>query len=143
MLETRISPMTMSDHPLALLLWQNTPGIGLSSADGPEAMQKYLLRNPGLSQCAWVNDTLAGTVLAGHDGRRGYLHHLCVHGGYRHLGIGRLLVSRALAALAVQGMDKAHAFLFEDNEDGRKFWNRIGWDRRTDICVVSRLIPGE
>jgi len=37
-------------------------------------------------------------------------------------------------------MDKAHAFLFEDNEDGRKFWNRIGWDRRTDIGVVSRII---
>jgi len=66
-----ISPMSINDHAAAMALWQDTPGIGLSAADGAEAMQSYLKRNPGLSQCAWANKLLIGTVLAGHDGRRG------------------------------------------------------------------------
>ena len=138
----RIAPMTMNDYPAAFSLWQDTPGIGLSAADGPERMRGYLQRNPGLSQCAWEGGTLAGTILAGHDGRRGYLHHLCVHEGHRHRGIGRLLVQGALDALAEAGLDKAHAFLFTDNEDGRKFWERVGWTWRTDIGVVSRMTAG-
>ena len=117
----RIAPMTVNDYPAALALWQGTPGIGLSAADRPERMRGYLQRNPGLSQCAWAGDALAGTVLAGHDGRRGYLHHLCVHEVYRRRGIGRSLIESALDALAEAGLDKAHAFLFTDNEDGRKF----------------------
>jgi putative acetyltransferase len=132
--------MAMTDHPEAMDLWRNTPGIGLSAADGPEAVRAYMLRNPGLSLCARSGEALVGTVLAGHDGRRGYLHHLCVHEGYRNLGIGRLLVSRALDALAAEGMDKVHAFLFTDNAPGRKFWESTGWSWRTDIGVVSRTI---
>ncbi len=140
MTRIRISPMTMTDHPEAMDLWRRTPGIGLSAADGPEAMRAYLLRNPGLSQCARNGEALVGTVLAGHDGRRGYLHHLCVDEGFRGRGVGRQLVSSALDALAAEGMDKVHAFLFADNGEGRKFWESVGWSWRTDIGVVSRTI---
>ena len=135
--ETRIRPMTMDDYPSAMALWKTTPGIGLSAADEAETMRAYLLRNPGMSQCALAGASLIGTVLAGHDGRRGYLHHLCVDENFRGQGLGRRLVIRALEALRAQGLEKAHAFLFSDNETGRKFWERIGWTWRTDIGVVS------
>jgi len=135
--DIRIRPMTMDDYPAAMALWKNTPGIGLSAADGAETMRLYLDRNPDMSQCAWAGNNLIGTVLAGHDGRRGYLHHLCVHGDFRGRGVGRSLVARALETLRAQGLNKAHAFLFSDNEDGRKFWEKIGWTWRTDIGVVS------
>ncbi len=135
--ETRIHPMTMNDYPAALALWTTTPGIGLSAADEAETMRAYLLRNPGMSQCAWAGETLIGTVLAGHDGRRGYLHHLCVRDDFRGRGTGRMLIIRALEGLRAHGLEKAHAFLFSDNETGREFWKRIGWTWRTDIGVVS------
>lgn len=138
--QIRISPMSISDHAAAMTLWQNTPGIGLSAADEAQAMQSYLQRNPDLSQCAWADELLVGTVLAGHDGRRGYLHHLCVHDDFRHRGVGRQMITRALEGLAALGLEKAHAFLFTDNETGRRFWDRIGWTWRTDIGVVSVTI---
>ncbi len=137
---TLISPMTIGDHPAAMALWRNTPGIGLSAADATDSMRAYLLRNEGMSQCAWAGTTLVGTVLAGHDGRRGYLHHLCVQDDFRRRGLGRQLITRALEALQAHGLEKAHAFLFTDNETGRKFWERIGWTWRTDIGVVSTTI---
>ena len=66
-----------------------------------------------------------------------------MHEGFRKLGIGRLLVSSALDALAAEGLDKVHAFLFADNGTGRKFWESAGWVWRTDIGVVSRTIGEE
>lgn len=137
MQEIRISPMSATDHAAAMALWRNCTGIGLSAADEAEAMQTYLQRNPGLSQCAWAGGFLVGTVLAGHDGRRGYLHHLCVRDDFRHQGIGRRLIASALEGLGALGLEKAHAFLFTDNEAGRRFWEGVGWTWRTDIGVVS------
>lgn len=135
-----IRPMTMNAYPAALKLWRLTPGIGLSDADSPDAIAMYLQRNPGLSQCAWFGDTLVGTVLAGHDGRRGFLHHLCVHQDHWRQGIGSALVSCALDNLAKEGLEKAHVFLFADNVEARKFWERQNWSWRLDIGVMSRSL---
>lgn len=135
-----IRPMRIHDHDQAMSLWTISPGIGLSAADSRDKIHAYLERNPGLSHCAWNENILAGTVLAGHDGRRGYLHHLCVHPDYRRQGLGRKLVHRALLGLETLGIDKAHIFLFTDNENARAFWTQIGWTWRCDIGVVSRVI---
>jgi putative acetyltransferase len=128
MTDIRIIPMSMDDYPEAMDMWRGTEGIGL-----------YLLRNPGLSHCARSGNELVGTVLAGHDGRRGYLQHLCVREDFRKLGIGRRLVDTALEALAAIGLDKAHAFIFSDNEQGKRFWTGIGWVWRTDLGIVSSM----
>ena len=135
-------PMEPADYRAFYNLMRETPGIVLRDADTPEAAARYLARNPGLSFVAVAGRRIVGGILAGHDGRRGYLHHLCVHEGYRRRGIGRMLIDSALFALAEAGLDKAHAFLFTDNEDGRKFWERIGWNWRTDIGVISRMTAG-
>jgi hypothetical protein len=35
-------------------------------------------------------------IMCGHDGRRGFIHHTCEAGGYRHKEIGTQLVEDAL-----------------------------------------------
>src|SRR5262249_5210784 len=93
-------PMEEEDIPCALALWQGLSGIGLREADSPPALARYLQRNPGSSFVA-VSATgeLVGVSLAGHDGRRGYLHHVAVAESFRKRGIGRRLVEACLAAL--------------------------------------------
>ncbi|MBK9133633.1 MAG: hypothetical protein IPM15_04570 [Betaproteobacteria bacterium] len=44
-----LRPFTAQDHAVAHALWQVTPGVGLSSADEPQAIRRFLERNPGLS----------------------------------------------------------------------------------------------
>jgi N-acetylglutamate synthase len=88
-----LRPMVVEDIPAALLLWQGLPGIGLRDADSPRALAKYLARNPACSFVAVTEaGVLAGVSLAGHDGRRGYLHHVAVRPEYRRQGLGRQLV---------------------------------------------------
>ena len=121
-------------------LWETCEGIGLSSADSQPNIRIYLERNPGLSLMAHDGPTVVGTILCGHDGRRGYIHHLAVQSAYRRQGIGRLLVDNSLAALQSCGIQKCHLFIFHDNASGIEFWERIGWTYRQDIGVVSLII---
>jgi putative acetyltransferase len=133
-----IDELRLEDYEDARRLWEGSQGIGLSSADSREAIARYLARNPGLSSAARDGVRLVGAVLAGHDGRRGFLHHLAVAADRRGAGTGRALVERSLRLLKAEGIAKCHIFLMKDNDDGRGFWQAVGWQPRTDIGVCSR-----
>lgn len=132
-----ISPLTIDRYNEVMALWRQCEGIGLSDADGRESIAAYLERNPGMSFIASNDGTLAGAVLCGHDGRRGYLHHLAVHPRFRRQGIGRRLVGLCLAALQERGIQKCHLFALNGNGDGIAFWEAAGWIRRNDISILS------
>jgi ribosomal protein S18 acetylase RimI-like enzyme len=135
--------MVEEDIPAALALWQGLDGIGLRDADSPPALARYLRRNPGTSFVA-VSETgeAVGVSLAGHDGRRGYLHHVAVAKSYQRRGLGRRLVEQCLAALMAEGIEKVNLWVKAGNADGLGFWNRVGGQLRTDIAMVS-IILGE
>ena len=121
-------------------LWRDCNGIGLSSADSRECIQNYLERNPGMSFVAVADGSVVGTILGGHDGRRGYIHHLAVRSVFRRKGLGRRLVDRCLGVLADAGIQKCHVFVIDGNDDGIAFWESAGWSARPDILVVSKII---
>lgn len=135
---TEIRVMSMDDYDDAIGLWKATEGMGLSSADSREAIGRYLERNPGMSFVARdPSGRLLGAVLCGHDGRRGYLHHLAVRADCRGQGLGRQLVERCLEAVHAAGIDKFHLFVYQTNTTGRAFWERIGWYERPELVIMS------
>lgn len=136
----KISPFTIEIYDSVLTLWQKCDGVGLSDADSIENIQIYLDRNPGMSFIATANGKVVGAVLAGHDGRRGYIHNLAVDPAYRRQGIARRLADRCLTLLANAGIHKCHLFIFNDNANGIAFWKSVGWTHRSDIGVVSKNI---
>lgn len=135
----QIAPMTMADYDEAMALWLRTEGMGMRPADAREPMARYLERNPGLSFVARDGERLVGTVLCGHDGRRGYLQHLAVDRAYRGQGIGRALVERVLEALRAIQINKCHLFVIKENEAAVAFWQHIGWELREDIYTMSHF----
>jgi putative acetyltransferase len=135
-----ISEMTVADYDEVMALWQSTEGMGLSSADSREGIAAFLARNPGLSLVARQHGRVIAAVLCGHDGRRGYLHHLAVARHARGQGLGRKLVDAGLAKLEAAGIQKCHIFLHIDNEKGEQFWRKIGWKERLDLKIMSRDI---
>jgi len=136
----KISNFTIESYDRVLKLWKQCEGVGLSDSDSRENIQLYLNRNPGFSLIAELNKELVGVVLAGHDGRRGYLHHLAVSPNYRRQGIGKLLADTCLKKLKNEGILKCHIMLFNNNHEGLKFWKSAGWTFRNDIGIVSRFI---
>jgi len=131
------------DYDAVIALWRRTEGVGLNESDTRRAIAAFLRRNPRLSFVAEKNCRIIGAVLCGHDGRRGYLHHLAVAGRYRHRGIGRQLVSACLAKLRKAGIQKCNVFIFANNAAGMKFWTHIGWSLRRELRLMQiRLDDG-
>ena len=122
------------DFPQLLALWTATPGMGLNSADdSPEGIRQYLRRNPDTCFAAEAEGRIVGAILAGHDGRRGFLYHLAVGESQRLQGIGRALVRSALAALKAQGIRKAALVAFRNNRLCNNYWKSISFSLREDL----------
>jgi N-acetylglutamate synthase len=143
-----ISPLTEHELPAVLALWSGTEGVGLNESDEPRQLRAFLNRNPDLSLVARAGHNLVGAVLCGHDGRRGYLHHLAVVPAYRQQGLGRRMVDACLTTLGALGIMKCNIFLYADNELGEQFWRRCGWSKRTDLQILQRptltpSLPGD
>jgi putative acetyltransferase len=132
--------MQMEDYQAVFALWQETEGIGLSAADSAQEIARYLARNPDLSYVARVEGEIVGAVLCGHDGRRGFIHHLAVRPAYRREGLGQALVDRCLSALSACGIGKCHVFVFAENQSGKAFWRAVAWIQRDELVVFSRRL---
>ncbi len=140
-MDVTVREFTMADYEAAYSLWEGAEGIGLSEADSRKNIGSFLDRNLGMSFVAMKAGRLVGAVLCGNDGRRGFLHHLAVSPDHRRSGVGRALVDRCLGALSVAGMRKCHIFVLVDNLEGERFWESIGWERRTTLIVMSHDVP--
>ena len=140
---TIVRSFRVKDCVAVIALWRRTEGVGLNESDTRRAIAAYLRRNPRLSFVAEQGGRIIGAVLCGHDGRRGYLHHLAVAGRHRKRGIGRQLVNACLAKLRKAGIPKCNIFIFANNAAGMKFWTHIGWSLRTELRLMQiRLDDG-
>lgn len=132
-----IRPMTKGDYDEVYAMWQTTSKRALSNADSREQIERYLDRNDGMSQVAVIDGKIVGTVLAGHDGRRGFIHHMAVLPEYRRRKIGHSLAQTALEKITAEGIDKTHIFCYQNNETGQNFWTDFGFEKRDDVFVYS------
>jgi N-acetylglutamate synthase len=132
--------MTLADYDAVFRLWKVTEGVGLSEADTRPAIESFLARNPDLSFVALDGAETVGAVLCGHDGRRGYLHHLAVARSHRGRGLGKGLVEACLAGLRQLGIQKCNLFLFSNHAAGETFWKYNGWRHRADLQVMQTVL---
>jgi N-acetylglutamate synthase len=130
--------MSLNDFDQVISLWQETEGVGLNESDSRECIAQFLTRNRGMSFVVRDGHEIIGAVLCGHDGRRGYLHHLAVAKPHRNRGIGKKLVEACLAQLERAGILKCNIFLYANNEAGEAFWKHNDWSARTDLVIMQK-----
>ncbi len=137
--EYRCEPMTIDDYDDVVALWRASEGM--SKLESRDELARYLERNPGISQVVRWRGELIAAVLAGHDGRRGYLYHLAVAAAHRHRGIARAIVDECLARLSALGLPRCGLQVYRDNTLGLDFWRRAGWDERADVQPFTKDLP--
>ena len=135
MVTTRV--MTAGDWTGVAEVWKNHEGTNPVD-DSPEGFARYLRRNPDTSFAAVDGERIIGTILAGHDGRRGIFHHVSVLPEYRKQGVGRMLVDSAMEALRREGIDKVLLVVFSHNENGNAFWEHMGFTVREDLIYRNK-----
>lgn len=136
-----IRVMTIADYDGVYDLWINTPGMGLNTTDDSrDGIDKYLKRNPATSFVAECDEKIIGVIIAGNDGRRGYIYHTAVLPDYRNQGIGKKLVDNAMSALEKEGINKVALVVFDRNEIGNGFWENTGFTVRDDLVYRNKNI---
>lgn len=129
-----IRKMTVSDYSSVYELWLSCTGMGLNSVDDSESgVSRFLERNPDTCFVFETEGKVAGVIMAGNDGRRGYIYHTAVHPDHRKQGIGSALVKTVLEALNKLGISKVALVVFERNKAGNSFWEKQGFTIRNDL----------
>ncbi len=135
-----IRAMKNDDYDACFQLWNSISSIGMRSLDdSAEGIRTFLERNPHTSFIA-EDSGIIGTILCGHDGRRGYIYHTAVAEGCREAGIGKKLVDAALEALKYEGINKVGLVVFADNDLGNGFWESIGFEKREDLFYRNKSL---
>jgi ribosomal protein S18 acetylase RimI-like enzyme len=135
-----IRNMTIDDYDGVYALWASVPGVGLNQVDDSQrGIKKYLDRNPSTCFVAESGGAVAGVILSGHDGRRGFIYHTAVAPSHRHRGIGTALLTAAMGALKNEGIHKAALVVFADNPAGNSFWENRGFILRRDLLYRNKM----
>ena len=133
--------MQISDYDSIYNLWINTPGMGLNSVDdSKEGIEKFLKRNPATCFVAEEDSKIVGVIMAGNDGRRGYIYHTAVLPEFRGKHVAKTLVENAMAALEKERITKVALVVFEKNKNGNSFWEKIGFTVRNDLIYRNKTI---
>ena len=145
-MKIEIRPVSIEDYDGIFALWNSTEQSrrALNPVDDSrEGIARYLQRNPNTCFAAVSEGQIIGVILTGHDGRRGIIHHMCVHPACRRMGIASRLVARAEEALKQEGIHKIFGLVFKENEDGNAFWERQGYTLRTNLNYRNKSLSDQ
>ena len=144
--------VTIEDYDQIFALWNSTEQTkrALNPVDDSrEGIARYLKRNPTTCFLALSKDgsgdapEVVGVILTGHDGRRGIIHHMCVHPSFRRQGIARMLVQKAEEALKAEGINKIFGLVFKDNDAANAFWENQGYTLRTNLNYRNKSLNND
>lgn len=135
-----IRKMLIEDYEAVYRLWLSCAGMGLNNVDDTrEGIDKFLKRNP--DTCFVAQDKeIVGVILAGNDGRRGYIYHTAVHPDYRKQGIAKSMTDHVLQAMTAIGINKVALVAFARNEAGNTFWEKQGFTAREDLIYRNKAL---
>ncbi|MGA9278456.1 GNAT family acetyltransferase [Ilumatobacter sp.] len=86
---------------------------------------------------------VAGTVMLGYDGHRGWINYLAVDPDLQRRGIGRLLMENAEQRLDVLGCPKINLQIRSDNAVAVQFYERLGYAVDHVVSMGKRLVDDE
>lgn len=93
----------------------------------------------GLFFVALKDNKVIGTIMAGYDGRRGWIYAMVVDPDYQKQGVGSSLLSHAEEKLRERGCLKVNLQIMEDNRDVEQFYRSKGYKVEKRISMGKRL----
>ncbi|MBQ8791753.1 MAG: GNAT family N-acetyltransferase [Ruminiclostridium sp.] len=133
--------MTINDYDDVYSLWLSCKGMGLNNLDdSKEGIERFLKRNPDTCFVAEKDNEIVGVIIAGNDGRRGYIYHTAVKEACRKQGIATKLVDCVILAMKNNGINKIALVAFDRNENGNAFWEKTGFTKRDDLFYRNKAI---
>jgi ribosomal protein S18 acetylase RimI-like enzyme len=137
------SPLTITsiedaDIPEVVALWQrcgstrpwNDPEGDIARARKGDNATVLLGRDDG---------TLVASVMAGHDGHRGWVYYVTVDPDHRFKGYGRAIMAAAEDWLRARGMEKMQLMVRTDNAQVHAFYQSLGYFPQERVTFAKWL----
>jgi ribosomal protein S18 acetylase RimI-like enzyme len=135
----RIRPFEHADEPRVIELWSDVFRDDPAWNDPAQMIRRKLTVQPELFLVAEIEARVVGTVLAGFDGVRGWIHHLCVDPEYRRLGVARALMKRAEVGLAALDCPKVNLQVRATNAGVVAFYEALGYSVEDRASLGKRI----
>jgi ribosomal protein S18 acetylase RimI-like enzyme len=135
----QVRTFASDDREAVVALWRDVFGYEEARNRPDKVLADKLAVDDGLMFVAMDDAGLAGTLLAGYDGHRGWFYRVAVAPRARRQGFGRALVKTAEAVLHARGCAKINVQLQVHNEAAVSFWKRLGYDVEPRISMGKDL----
>lgn len=133
-----IRPFAADDQEAVIALWQ-TCRLVVPQNDPALDIAAKIRFQPDLFLVALQDGRLAGTIMAGYDGHRGWINYLAVAPDCRRQGIGKALMDAAETALRALGCPKINLQVRRTNSAVIAFYHALGFNEDEVISLGKRL----
>lgn len=127
------------DRAAVIALWQEVFGYTADHNAPPLVIDQKVQAADGLFFVCIDEGRMAGTIMCGWDGHRGWLYSLAVQPTLRKIGHGTRLVRHAEEALAARGCLKVNLQVLDSNGPVADFYRRLGYAVEPRISMGRRL----
>jgi ribosomal protein S18 acetylase RimI-like enzyme len=128
-----------ADEPAVIALWAALLSDGTPHNDPATALRKKLAVERDLLLVAAVEGEVAGTVMGGYDGHRGWVYSVAVDPRYQRRGIGAALIRAIEAALVERGCLKVNLQVRASNAGVVAFYEKLGYAAEERVSMGKRL----
>lgn len=135
-METR--HLTSADRDDAVALWQASE-LTRPWNDPAGDFDRAIAGSTSTVLGAFEQDRMVATVMAGHDGHRGWVYYVAVDPAARNRGLGTGVMRSAEAWLRDQGAVKLNLMVRSSNAAAREFYERLGYEDG-EVTVMGRWL---
>ena len=128
-----------TDESAVVALWSEVLPDRAPHNDPLTAIRKKLAVDRDLFFVAVVDGQVAGTVMGGYDGHRGWIYSVAVAPSQQRRGIGRALIERLEEELSARGCLKVNLQVRACNEGVVAFYKKLGYSVEERISMGKRL----
>ena len=134
----QIRPFTEGDEAQVVDLWARC-GLLRPWNDPRKDIARKLRVQRELFLVGVDGDRIAGTLMAGYEGHRGWINYLAVDPGRRRQGFARALMGAAEERLRALGCAKINLQIRQDNSEAIAFYRRLGFAEDASVSMGKRL----
>ena len=139
-LEAEIRSFQPDDQANVIALWDSVFPEGAAWNRAEDVIARKRAVQPDLFFVAVRQDRVVGTIIAGFDGVRGWIHRLAVHPQVRRQGLASRLMRRAERDLKQIGCPKVNLQVRASNLDVLAFYRALGYDVEDRASLGKPLI---
>jgi ribosomal protein S18 acetylase RimI-like enzyme len=127
-----------ADQEAVVRLW-NACGLVVPWNDPVKDIARKLSFQKELFLVAVREGKLVGTVMAGYEGRRGWINYLAVSPAHQRKGLGRRLMQEAENRLLALGCPKVNLLVRQSNSPVIDFYRHLGFSPDEAVSLGKRL----